>query len=124
MIENDDRKMKIGTLILLIILLLVATPSTVFGCGGCRPTFDIETTGECGCYAFECEGTRVNTFTWYCEEYDGGCPWGTECVQTEKHNCYHTISYDCIGDCLAYGTDCEYDEAVIVKAPRCLCGCE
>lgn len=122
MIENEDRKMKIGTLILLITLLLLASPSTGFGC--CKPAFDIEESGECGCYAFECEGTRVDTYSWYCEEYDGGCPWGTDCVETDTHDCYYTISYDCIGDCLTYGTECQYDEPVVVKAPRCLCGCK
>jgi hypothetical protein len=91
---------------------------------GCHPTWDLVESGECGCYAFECEGGITETFIWYCQEYDGGCPTGTECVQTDTLLCFTTRTRYCIEDCLAYGSECalsvhEYGP----KAPRCLCGC-
>lgn len=35
----------------------------------CRPSFDLAESGECKCYAFDCEGSITETFSWYCEEY-------------------------------------------------------
>jgi hypothetical protein len=92
--------------------------------GGCRPRFDLVESGECGCYAFECEGSITQTFIWYCEEYDGGCPSGTECVQTGWEECYTTRTEDCIGECLVYGSECAFGNWEFgPKAPRVLCGC-
>jgi len=92
--------------------------------GGCRPMFDLVESGECGCYAFECEGSITQTFIWYCEEYDGGCPAGTECKQTGTVLCYTTRTKDCIGECLVYGSDCAFGNWEYgPKALRVLCGC-
>ena len=92
--------------------------------GGCRPTFDLVESGECGCYAFECEGSITQTWVWYCEEYDGGCPAGTECKQTGTVLCYTTRTKDCTGECLVYGSECAFGNWEYgPKALRCLCGC-
>ena len=92
--------------------------------GGCMPSFDLEESGECWCYAFECGGSITQTFVWYCQEYDGGCPAGTECVQTGTHSCYTSKTAYCIDDCLTSGSECALSEWEFApKAPRVLCGC-
>ncbi len=92
--------------------------------GYCRPWFDLEDSGECDCYAFECGGSITQTWVWYCQEHDGGCPWGTECVQTGTLDCYTSRRADCIDDCLTSGSECAFsDWEYAPKAPRVLCGC-
>jgi len=93
----------------------------------CTPMFELEESGECGCYTFECEGSITETFRWYCAEGyygDGDCPEGTECVQTGTIYCFTTRTRYCIGECLTSGLECELSAYEYgPKAPRCLCGC-
>jgi len=92
--------------------------------GYCRPSFDLIPSGECGCYAFLCEGGITETWSWYCEEYDGGCPSGTECVQTDSVECYTSRTKNCIEDCLTSGSECAFSGWVYApKTWRVVCGC-
>jgi len=92
--------------------------------GYCRPWCDIVFSGECYCYAFECGGSITETVVWYCQEHDGGCPSGTECMQTGTIKCYTIRTRYCIGDCLTSGSECELSGWTYQpKADRVLCGC-
>jgi len=92
--------------------------------GHCNPNFTLTRSGECWCYAFECGGSITDTFNWFCEEQGDGCPWGMDCVEVGTEDCYTSKTAECIGDCLAYGSECELDVWVNApKAPRVICGC-
>jgi len=93
--------------------------------GGCRPRFDLEISGECSCYEENCTGFVTQTFIWYCEEYDGGCPSGTECKQTGTELCYTSRTAACGGSCPGGDpSECALsDWSYAPKALRCLCGC-